>query len=642
MVRRAGALLRMRLSYAIAFVGVSVFAPATWGQSAAGGAAQTVAKPTVQAAGSGGQTGTGGTKPAATATGGAKPAATATGGTKAGTTTTAAPPASGVPLVPAPPSTPSAPAAPPLPTSETPEAPVEAAPPAPPPPPLPAPPPAPPPSVVSAEPPAPPPPPAPPAPPEPPGLVELEKPVPITFDRKVLYEIRVSSKQNFAEARAKNAEKALLAALEAEGDVDVRAEDRGDMAVVYAGKIPIVQLFPEDAKAHGHSSLAFHADDVAVRFGRLLEAEHQRKAIAHRVFSVSLTVLMSLIALLLFRRTGEFGDKMHEWLEKNSDKVPSLRVQSLELIGPAAVRSAALVGVEVGKWLVRLLIVYFWALISLSQFESTRSFVGEMTTAFVRPLPDILRRMAGSLPLAGVLLLGTAAVVVLVRFVQLFFQGVARRETELPWLRAELADSVSFLLRAGIVVAALLFAGPIITGNAEGILPRVGLICLLAVGLAATPALASLIVGIGTVFGHRLEASDLVVFGGRRGRVVSVSLFYVVLRDGSGAQIRVPQLMSLFHPTEFLARRSRVRIEIPLKRLSSEALDALRRAAESVGTEADIAVISADSDGALVAVAITSSGGISDTSTRLFLAATTELEAAGLELGRTPRSRRSS
>ena len=70
-----------------------------------------------------------------------------------------------------------------------------------------------------------------------------------------------------------------------------------------------------------------------------------------------------------------------------------------------------------------------------------------------------------------------------------------------------------------------------------------------------------------------------------------------------------------------------------------EALEALRRAAESVGTDADIAVISADSDGALVALAVTSSGG--DTSTRLFLAATTELEAAGLELGRTPRSRRS-
>ena len=519
---------------------------------------------------------------------------------------------------------------------DVPDAPV-APPPAPPPPP-----PAPAPLAPAPEPPPPPPPPPPaPAKAKRAPLEPLEAPVPIHFDRKVLYELRVGSKENSAEARARGAEKALSAALE-QGSTkeDVRAEDRGELAVIYAGKVPLLQLFPEDAEAHGHSSLAFHADDVAVVFGRLLDAEAQRKALAHRVFSVSLVVLMSLIALLLLRRTGEFGDRMHEWLEKNREKIPSLHVQSMELVGPAAVRSGALLGVEVGKWLLRLLILYFWALVSLSQFESTRGYVAEVTTTFIAPLPEILRRAAGSLPLLGVLILGVAAVVVLVRFVQLFFAGVSRRETALPWLRAELAEPLSFLLRLGIVLSALLFVAPIVTGSPEGVLPRAGLIALFALGLAATPALASLVVGIGTVFGQKLEPSDLVVFGGRRGRIVEVGLFYVILEDASGAQIRVPQLMSLFHPTEFLARRSRVRIEIPLKRLSEEALAALRRAAEAVGTETDVAVISADSDGTLVALAVTSSE--RDTSTRLFLAATSELEAAGLELGRTPRSRRPS
>jgi len=615
-VRTGGRILeRLRCPlYAVVLLGMWGAAPAALGQTGSGGAGTKVTTPAPVAS----------AKPTATA-----PRTTSAPAAAAPTaSTTAVPKAAATTAVPAPPSAPSAPAAP----APPPEVPTLEVPPAPPPPPPPPPPPI-------AEPPPPPPPAPPPPSTEPPGLEELEKAVPISFDRKVLYEIKVSSKQHPAGARAKSAEKAIVAALEAGQDIEVRAENRGDLAVVYAGKIPIVQLFPEDAAAHGHPSLAFHADDVAVRFERLLEAELQRKAIAHRVFSISLTVLMTLIALLLLRRTGEFGDKMHDWLEKNVDKVPSLRVQSMELVGPAAVRSGALVAVEVGKWLLRALVIYFWALVSLSQFESTRSFVGEMTTAFVKPFPDILRRTAGSLPLVGILLLGTAATVVLVRFVQLFFQGVAKRETEVPWLRAELAEPVSLLLRIGIVISALLFAGPIVTGSAEGILPRIGLICLLAVGLAATPALASLVVGIGTVFGHKLEASDLVMFGGRRGRVVEVGLFHVVLEDASGAQIRVPQLMSLFHPTEFLARRSRVRVEIPLKKLSAEALDALRRAAESVGTEADVAVISADSDGTLVALAVNGSGG--DTSTRLFLAATSELEAAGLELGRTPRSRRS-
>jgi len=604
---------------ALALVGAVLLAPAeARSQTGSGGAAAKAAaasKPATTTA-----------KPPAPATA-AKPPSTTTAPKQTGT---GGGPAAGGPAgkgpagkgtaVPAPTDPPSTAAAPtPPPTSVS-----ELLPPPPPPPPK-----------VEEPPPPPPPPPA--AAPTDPAFEPLEKPVPISFDRKALYEIRVTSKKHPAEVRARNAEKALHTALEA-GEETVRAEDRGDLAVVYAGKVPLLQVFPEDATAHGHSSLTFHADDVAVRFERLLEAEAQRKAIAHQVFSISLTVLMSLIALLLLRRTGEFGDRMHDWLEKNRDKVPSLHVQSLELVGPAAVQSGALLGVEVGKWLLRLLVIYFWALVSLSQFESTRSFVGEMTATFVRPLPDILRRTAASLPLFGVMLLGTAAVIVLVRFVQLFFAGVARRETELPWLRAELAEPVSFLLRLGIVLSALLFAAPVVTGSTEGVLPRAGLIALLTLGLAATPAVASLMVGVGTVFGQKLEPSDLVMFGGRRGRILHVGLFYVVLEDSSGAQIRVPQLMSLFHPTEFLAQRSRVRIEIPLKKLSREALDALRRAAESVGTDVDVAVISADSDGALIAVACT--GSDDDASTRLFLHATGELEAAGLELGRTPRSRR--
>src|SRR5688572_24220873 len=248
---------------AVALLGVALLAaPGVFAQSASGGASAQAAKPAVKATtGSGGQTGA--SKGAAT--GGQ------TGATKTAAPTSAAPKASGgTSQAPAPTDPSRMPGAPaPNPTLTMPELlapPAEEVPrPPPPPPPLP-----PPPEAA-----APPPPPAPTPPPAEvtgPELVALEKPIPITFDRKVLYEIRVASKKHPAEGRARGAEKALLAALEEGEEVSVRAEDRGDLFVVYAGKIPVIQLFPEDATAHGHSSLAFHADDVAVRFDRLLEA----------------------------------------------------------------------------------------------------------------------------------------------------------------------------------------------------------------------------------------------------------------------------------------------------------------------------------------------------------------------------------
>ena len=59
------------------------------------------------------------------------------------------------------------------------------------------------------------------------------------------------------------------------------------------------------------------------------------------------------------------------------------------------------------------------------------------------------------------------AVFVLVRFVGLFFVSVARGETPLPWLPADLAAPTSVLLRSAIVVAALVFAAPVVTGDAN-------------------------------------------------------------------------------------------------------------------------------------------------------------------------------
>lgn len=467
-------------------------------------------------------------------------------------------------------------------------------------------------------------------------LERLDKPISVSVERDVLYEIRTSSKEHPAADRARSAVKALELAAAHELPESVRVRRDGELAIVYAGKLPLIQLFPEDAEAHGHSSLEFHADSVAMRFREHLEAEARRRAIASTVFSVSLVVLLSLVALALLRRTGELGDRAHLWLEHNRHKVPSLQVQSLELVGPAAMRSGALLGVEVGKWLLRLLIVYLWALVSLSQFERSRGFMNEITQTFLGPLPEILRRAAGMLPLLGVILLGAGIVIALMRFVQLFFAGVARRETELPWLRAELAEPVSVLIRSAIVLLALLIGAPIITGSTDSILSRAGIVLLLSLGLAAAPALGSFLVGIGTVFGHKLETSDLVVFGGRQGRVVSVGLFHVVLRDALGAEIRVPQLLSLFRPTEFLERGSRVRIELSLEKLSERGLDALRRAAASVGTEEDVGVLGVDKNGALVSVSVKASG--SAAHTRLFLAALRELEAEGLALGSTPAS----
>ena len=118
------------------------------------------------------------------------------------------------------------------------------------------------------------------------------------------------------------------------------------------------------------------------------------------------------------------------------------------------------------------------AFVVLSLFEATRGYTQKMTGVVVAPLSQLMTRLATALPLLVVAALAAVSVFVLVRFVGLFFASVARGETPLGWLPADLAAPTSVLLRSGIVIAALVFLAPIVTGDADGVVTRVGIIAI--------------------------------------------------------------------------------------------------------------------------------------------------------------------
>ena len=95
-----------------------------------------------------------------------------------------------------------------------------------------------------------------------------------------------------------------------------------------------------------------------------------------------------------------------------------------------------------------------------------------------------------ALPLFVVAAVAAVALGVAVRFVGLFFVGVARGETHLSWLPPDLAGPTSVLVRAGMVLVSIVLAAPLITGNDDGTLSRAGVVALVALGMACTPVLA--------------------------------------------------------------------------------------------------------------------------------------------------------
>jgi small-conductance mechanosensitive channel len=267
-------------------------------------------------------------------------------------------------------------------------------------------------------------------------------------------------------------------------------------------------------------------------------------------------------------------------------------------------------------------------------FESTRGYTEKLSGAVLSPFSGLISRSVTSLPLLLVTAIAAVAVYVLQRFIQLFFAGVARGETKIEWLPTELAETTGLLLRAGVVIGALTFAGPIVTGDSEGVLARTGSVVLIALGVACTPILASVLVGISVIYPGRLKIGDWAEIGNRAGRVRAIGLLETRLDAVDGTEHRIPHLLCLVQPTRVLGLAPRVSVEISVAANANHAdvCAKLTEAMGSVGLRPEAEILRLDADGALYRLSVASDA--QNARAKLQLAAIDALTAAKVGLGR--------
>ena len=460
----------------------------------------------------------------------------------------------------------------------------------------------------------------------PPALVLLQ-------DRRV-FSVQLARAGRTAEQRAAAASQALARVADEPEAREVRVEEQGDLAVIFAGSTPVIQLSAEDAAAAGDASLSLHAAAVAGKTRDALRAERQRSAVARSVFSFSLLVFSGLVAFLLLRKLDELVERLRAWMGARPDRLPALRVGGIEVVRPNAVRGGASVALSIAKRLAQIGLAYGWLIIALSLFESTRGYTERLTGFVLKPVSELMGRVASALPLVVIAVITIAVVGGAIRFVRLFFGSVALGETTLGWLPRDLAPATSVLVRAAIVVITLVVAAPLITGTDDGAISRVGAVALGAIGLSCTPLLATAAAGVAVTFGRRLRVGDHAVVGGREGRVRATTLLEVVLEDDEGCAVHVPHLAVLWHPTRILGATPLLSVEIAVDALAdlSRALEALDEAARSVGSGARVELTSLSAGGATIRLQVRPEAREGARS-RLLSAAAAALRERGIALG---------
>ncbi|HUM11235.1 MAG TPA: mechanosensitive ion channel domain-containing protein [Myxococcaceae bacterium] len=426
----------------------------------------------------------------------------------------------------------------------------------------------------------------------PPGEVRIR-------ERAVL-ELRAPLAGRPPQLRGREATEALVHVLEQPGPDVVRLEPREQGVALLVGSAPILELAPDDAREAGASDLTLYAAAAGQRVEAALKAERRRLEIQDSVFSVSLAVFITLLAFLALRLVGRLGSQLRAALLADRERIPALRLGTVEVASRRVVRGALRLGLLLGTRIVQIVVLYVWLLFVLSLFAATRAYGTRLTGSVLRPAGAILGRAGAALPMLVVAALFALLVALVVRTLRLFFESVARGETHVRWIPADLATPVGVLLRGAIVVLAVLFAAPLITGGDTGALSRLATAVLLALGLGAVPLLASVAAGLPTVLGRRLRPGEMVEVGGRQGQVREVTLLEVRLEDAEGAELRIPHLVAFLHPSRGLGGVPRRALEVCVRAAEDQARveSVLLEAAGSHASGARAELLSLDAGGA--------------------------------------------
>lgn len=469
------------------------------------------------------------------------------------------------------------------------------------------------------------PPPAPsvaPAPPEP----TIDAPADVRLGETLAFQLRARHGDHPAAERARTASTALKDAFEDASDPeDVHVERSGEIATIYLGSAPVVQLTEADASVSGDATLEVHADAVASKIRKAMVEENERTALASRIFSISLVVFFGILVVYLIRRIGDFAERANAWVDDNPHRIPAIRVRTVTMLTPGAFRSALGGAIGVSKWFAQFALGYLWLLAALSLFETTRGYTDKLNSILLQPFVALTTRIASSLPITLVVLIAALVVAVLFRVVGLFFESVRTGTTSIEWIPPELARPTSTLIRVALVLTTLVFAGPVLTGNPDGALARAGFIGIITLGLAGVPIIASCTVGLLVVYGRRYKLGEHVRVGRARGKVVEVGLADATIEDDDGNETRIPHLVTLVAPIELLGTAPRVvaKLSITQEQASEDLLRALAGAISEIGDDPRVELESVERGTVTVSLSVLSEE--IDAKNRILLAALTAL-----------------
>jgi small-conductance mechanosensitive channel len=260
------------------------------------------------------------------------------------------------------------------------------------------------------------------------------------------------------------------------------------------------------------------------------------------LFTAIATAVLVLAIRLLNRAFPALYAKLESW---RGTRIPALRIQRLEFLSSARMTDALLGLARVLRVAVVVVLLFYYVPLVFSFFPWTEHFASTLFGYVLAPLKQLGLAFVGYIPN----LFYTAVIVVVVRyvlkFVRLFFDGIARGKLRFAGFHEEWAEPTYKIVRFLVLAFALILIFPYLPGSKSDAFKGVSVFIGVLFSLGSAGAIGNVVAGVVITYMRPFRVGDRVKIADTTGDVIERTLLVTRVRTIKNVDISIPNAMVL-------------------------------------------------------------------------------------------------
>ncbi|MDJ0858179.1 MAG: mechanosensitive ion channel [Dinoroseobacter sp.] len=368
---------------------------------------------------------------------------------------------------------------------------------------------------------------------------------PVVIDGEELFGVRGFSSLP-ADERAENVRQRLIAVADSSAElivVDVEPSEFG-LAVVANGRMITITTEADAELEQTDLELlaALHAEAIEGAIIAYRQSRTEEARVQGAFEAAGWTGVFLLITLLFVRRRKRVSKFVEASIVK---RFTGVEQATKSLVRGQAVGRLAGFGANLLMWIIFLFAFYYYLSFVLLAFSETRPIAQLLLTYVSQPLIDVLVGFASYVPQIITLVIIAFVTRYLIRALRLFMDNLEAGSFEWQGFEPHWIAPTFNILRAVIILLAIVFAYPHIPGSDSRAFQGLTILAGVMVSLGSNTVVSNLMAGIFVIYRRSANVGDRIKIGDQVGDVVEIRLMETLLRSVKNEMISIPNAQLL-------------------------------------------------------------------------------------------------